>query len=160
YAAAFSRSCTLIAICRILGLSMSNPLLCTIKSVQPTRSTLFCKFIAHLVMNVDAVEKEPAHARALPGVTDRELLKLRRSGVSVEDIETFAAMLDIGNGVEPEMFDVFLVKAVNFAQGGKKLAVEHRRLGFGADVRGCDTRDKRFFLARPVEPSHPCFGGG
>ena len=39
--------------------------------------------ITHLVMDVDSVEEEPSHSRALASVIDGEVLQLRGRGVLV-----------------------------------------------------------------------------
>jgi hypothetical protein len=64
-------------------------------------------------MNVDSVEKEPAHPRALARVMDGEVLQFRRGRVLVENIETLSAMLRIRDCVQPEMLDVFFLEPVD-----------------------------------------------
>src|ERR1041384_1215855 len=73
-------------------------------------------------MNIDAVEKEPTHAGALPGVVDGEFLKLGSRCVLIENIESLAAMFRIRDGVQPEMLDIFFFELVDLPQCGKHFA--------------------------------------
>src|SRR5581483_10037348 len=58
--------------------------------------------VAELVVEVDAVEVEPAHPRALAGVVDRQLLQLPRGAVALQQVEGAPTVLLVGVHVPPE----------------------------------------------------------
>jgi len=51
--------------------------------------------VTHLVMDIDAIEKEPAHPRALARVMDRQVLEFRCRAVLIQNIEALSTMLRI-----------------------------------------------------------------
>src|SRR5215510_1428934 len=104
-----------MAIWRIRGLSMK---LTSLKVALP-HSLFLAQAVIHLVMDVDAIEKESTHPRALARIVDCHLLQFRCRAVLVQDIEALSTVLCIGNRVEPEMFYVFLLQSIDVPQHRK-----------------------------------------
>ena len=64
--------------------------------------------VPELVVEVDPIEMEPAHARALAGEVDRLLPERPRRAMALEHVEAPLAVLDVHLGMEPEVLDGIL----------------------------------------------------
>src|ERR1700748_432145 len=113
-------------------------------AVSGIRYLLSNEGIAHFVVDVNAVEVEPARADALADPVERQRLELRGRTVLLEQIDPLpaVAVIAVGIDVEPEMLDVVLLELVDFTEGRQHLRIEHRRLRFGTDVER-DARNQR-----------------
>src|SRR5579883_361371 len=118
------------------------------------------QLVAEDVVDVDAVDVEPALLGALARRQYRALALLLAARVLLDDVVGAAAMLGVGLDVDRKVGDLLVGAAVVRLQRRHDVAVERRRLRLHADLLAGDGLDERALAGEDPRPIEHGLGRG